>query len=307
MSPKHSAMIRIKEGFRGQRSLVIPKMITDMLERDSLGAALHITDIGYYPTARHHFRERREAPGQFVLIYCVEGRGWYRLGDTRYDVGDGQFFILPHDRPHAYGSDDRCPWTIYWIHFNGTLAPQYAAGMHTPHLIAPASNSRISDRTALFEEIYFTLKAGYSIENLHYALSLFHHYLGSLRYIRQFRLAGASSSETSPTAIEAACRSAIKYMKENLERRISLAQIAQFTGYTPNHFSTIFKRSVGHAPISYFNLIKMQAACQMLDSTDMSINQIAAKLGFDDTYYFSRLFTKIMGMPPTAYRTADRG
>ena len=45
----------------------------------------------------------------------------------------------------------------------------------------------------------------------------------------------------------------------------------------------------------------------MLDSTDMNINQIAAKLGFDDTYYFSRLFNKIMGMPPTAYRNADRG
>lgn len=300
-------MIRIKEGFRGQRSLVIPKMITDMLERDSLGAALHITDIGYYPSARHHFRERHEATGQFVLIYCVEGRGWYRIGDTRYDVADGQFFILPDDRPHAYGSDNDSPWTIYWIHFKGTLAPQYAAGMHTPHLIAPAGDSRIADRTTLFEEIFFTLKAGYSIENLHYALSLFHHYLGSLRYIRQFRLAGASATASEASFAETACSSAIKFMKENLERHITLSQLAEFTGYPPNHFSAIFKRTVGHAPISYFNLIKIQAACQMLDSTDMNINQIAAKLGFDDTYYFSRLFNKIMGMPPTAYRNADRG
>lgn len=300
-------MIRIKEGFRGQRSIVIPKMITDMLERDPLGAALHITDIGYYPSARHHFRERPEPPGQFVLIYCVEGRGWYRLGDTRHEITDGQFFILPPDRPHAYGSDDTCPWTIYWVHFNGSLAAQYAEGMHVPHRITPSGNSRISDRIALFEEIFFTLKAGYSVENLHYALSLFHHYLGSLRYIRQFRLAGASTAETTHSDTDAACRSAIKYMKENLERHITLAQLARFTGYTPNHFSAIFKRAVGHAPISYFNLIKMQAACQMLDSTDMNINQIAAKLGFEDSYYFSRLFTKIMGMPPTAYRTADRG
>ncbi len=179
--------------------------------------------------------------------------------------------------------------------------------MHVPHRITPSGNSRISDRIALFEEIFFTLKAGYSVENLHYALSLFHHYLGSLRYIRQFRLAGASTAETAHSDTDDACRSAIKYMKENLERHITLAQLARFTGYTPNHFSAIFKRAVGHAPISYFNLIKMQAACQMLDSTDMNINQIAAKLGFEDSYYFSRLFTKIMGMPPTAYRTADRG
>lgn len=300
-------MIRIKEGFRGQRSIVIPKMITDMLERDPLGAALHITDIGYYPSARHHFRERREAPGQYILIYCVEGRGWYRLGETRYEVSDGQFFILPADRPHAYGSDEVNPWTIYWIHFKGSLAPHYAAGMHLPRRITPTVNSRISDRTALFEEIFFTLKAGYSIENLHYALSLFHHYLGSLRYVQQFRQAATAAEESAGTTAQAACRSAIKYMKENLERHITLDALARFTGYTPNHFSAIFKRHVGHAPISYFNLIKMQAACQMLDSTDMNVNQIAAKLGFDDSYYFSRLFTKIMGMPPTAYRTAERG
>lgn len=300
-------MIRIKEGFRGQRSIVIPKMILDMLERDPLGSALHITDIGYYPSARHHFRERNEALGQFIFIYCVEGRGWYRIGDTRYDVSNGQFFILPNDRPHAYGSDDECPWTIYWIHFNGALAPHYAAGMHTPHIITPARNSRISDRIAIFEEIFFTLKAGFSIENLHYALSLLHHFLGSLRYIRQYRLAGASSDEASHYDSDSICMSAIKFMKENLERHITLAQLADFTGYTPNHFSTIFKRTVGHAPISFFNLIKMQSACQMLDSTDMNINQIAAKLGFDDTYYFTRLFTKIMGMPPTAYRLAERG
>ena len=96
-------------------------------------------------------------------------------------------------------------------------------------------------------------------------------------------------------------------MQENIERHISLEQLASFAGYTPGHFSTIFKRAIGHAPIAYFNLLKMQTACNLLDSTDMNINQIAAKLGFDDSYYFSRLFSKIMGMPPSAYRTAERG
>ena len=299
-------MIRIKEGFRGQRSIVIPKIITDMLEHDTLGAALHITDIGYYPSARHHFRERLSPPGQFILIYCVEGRGWYRLAGSRFEISTGQFFILPPDLPHAYGSNDTTPWTIYWIHFNGNLDHQYADGLSIPHQITTTLNSRIADRIALFEEIFFSLKAGFSIENLHYALSLFHYFLGSLRYVRQFRLAAASSpSSSSPNDV--ACKSAIKFMQENIERHISLDQLADFAGYTPGHFSAIFKRAIGHAPIAYFNLLKIQTACHLLDSTDMNINQIAAKLGFDDSYYFSRLFSKIMGMPPSAYRTAERG
>ena len=45
----------------------------------------------------------------------------------------------------------------------------------------------------------------------------------------------------------------------------------------------------------------------MLDNTEMKVNQIAAKLGYDDTGYFTRIFTKIMGSSPTTYRQLTRG
>ncbi|MBV4004894.1 helix-turn-helix transcriptional regulator, partial [Bacteroides thetaiotaomicron] len=57
----------------------------------------------------------------------------------------------------------------------------------------------------------------------------------------------------------------------------------------------------------YFNLLKMQQACLLLDTTDMKINQICYKIGIEDTYYFSRLFSKIMGMSPREYRKSKKG
>ena len=180
-------MVKLKNGFTGERALVLPRMIVDKLEEDPLTSMLHITDIGYYPKAKHHFRERKEPINQYVFIYCIDGAGWYRIGEQEYTVSANQYFILPAGVPHAYASNKSSPWTIYWIHFKGILAPFYAQEASRPMDIQPESHSRISTRINLFEEIFNTLKNGYSNENLRYAFSMFHFYLGTLRYIQQFR------------------------------------------------------------------------------------------------------------------------
>lgn len=48
-------MVKLKDGFTGERALVLPRIIVDKMEEDPLTSMLHITDIGYYPKAKHHF------------------------------------------------------------------------------------------------------------------------------------------------------------------------------------------------------------------------------------------------------------
>lgn len=295
-------MVRLKDGFSGERSIVLPPMIVQLMEKDPLLSLLHITDIGYYPKAVHHFRERTAPINQYVFIYCIDGKGWYRVNDRQYAVSANQYFILPANVPHAYGSDDASPWTIYWIHFRGVAAPYYIREESlSPLTINPEKHSRISHRINLFEEIFHTLNAGYSMENLHYAASLFHYYLGSLRYIHQYR--EAVESHDNKNIVE----TAVHYMKENIEKDLSLKDIADYAGYSTYHFSKLFKKEIGHAPMTYFNLLKIRQACVLLDSTDMKVNQICFKTGIEDVYYFSRLFRKIMGISPTEYRNLKKG
>lgn len=289
-----------KDGFNGEQMIVLPQMAIDMERTDPLASSLYITDIGFYPKAAGHYRERAIPITQNVLIYCVEGRGWYRVGGNEYKVEPDQYFILPAGSPHTYASDEQKPWTIYWVHFMGEHAAIYAEGALEPHDVKPGVMSRISERNNIFEEIFNTLNNGYGRENLRYASSLLHHYLASMRYLSQFRNASRKDKDTDVAG------AAIHYMKENAEKRLSLNELAAYTGFSPTHFSALFKQQTGHSPLNYFNILKIQAACRLLTSSEMKINQICYKVGIDDCYYFSRLFRKTMGMSPKQYRENRR-
>ncbi len=297
-------MLKIKEGFAGGRSIVLPPMVVDMERADTLVSSLYITDIGYYPKASHHFRNRQSAIDCNVLIYCVEGAGWYSIdGGKPQRVKANQYFILPARKAHVYAADETNPWTIYWVHFCGAQAEVYAEGAQHPQDIVPNINSRISDRNNIFEEMFATLDMGYERENLRYVSSLLHYYLASLRYLQQFRNAkhGINREKMDDSSVVAA---AIHYMRENLETPLKLYDIAGYLGYSESHFSMMFKKTTGHSPLNYFNLMKIKEACNLLDQTDMRINQICHKIGIADCYYFSRLFSKIMGLSPKEYREA---
>lgn len=295
-------MKKRKDGFSGERALVLPVYVVQELEKDPLSSAAYITDIGYYPKAEHHFIERKKPISQYVFIYCMEGNGWFKINEEEYQVKKNQYFILPSNTPHCYGANENEPWTIYWIHFKGKLSGEYASGLSRPTEIKPSIYSRISGRIDLFEEIYHTLEMGYSKENLLYACSVFHHFLGTLRYLQQYRNAVKNSSDEGDLVT-----AAIHYMKENIEKKLTLEEMAHHIGYSPSHFSTLFNKRTGYSPVNYFNQLKIQKACHLLDFTDMKINQVCYKTGIDDCYYFSRLFHKVMGMSPREYKKQKKG
>ena len=295
-------MIKKKDGFQGERAVVLPPMLVEMEEQDLMCKGLFITDIGYYPKAEHHYRVRDQGVNQYVLIYCVDGSGFYVVDGKRYEVKKNQYFVLPAYKPHEYGADKGKGWTIYWVHFRGVAAPVFAEGANTPQTINVTMNSRISDRINIFEEILTTLHFGEGIDDLRYASSLLIRFLASMRYIGQFRRAKAGQQPFSANTDIDVVEQAIHYMRENIENSISIKEVLHYVGYSQSHFSKLFKNRTGMSPLSYINHLKMEHASYLLKTTDLKVNQICYKVGIEDPLYFSRLFSKVMGMSPTKYK-----
>ncbi|MDE6510897.1 MAG: AraC family transcriptional regulator [Muribaculaceae bacterium] len=212
------------------------------------------------------------------------------------DRPSNSFFILPAGQPHAYGADTSGPWTIYWVHFHGSLAPEYAALKDPVCRIIPSPSSRIRERNDLFEEIFTSLDRGLTPDSFHYACALFHHYIATLRYLPEYR--GQTGSGEQDDIVDAT----IHFLEENVEKTLTLEQMADYSGFSASYLSAVFRRRTGQAPLTYFNHLKIRQACRLLTDTDMKMNSICHKVGISDPYYFSRLFSKVIGISPSEYR-----
>ena len=292
----NSIKMKIREGFTGQRSVVVPQIILDMAAADPILKELYITAMGYYPKAEGHYRNRTEPIHDHVLIYCVDGAGWFEVAGSRHKVPSNSFFILPADQPHSYGADFSRPWTIYWIHFQGELAAAYSVSSEPVCRITPSQNSRIRERNDLFEEMFSSLDRGLTSDSISYASALLHHYIATLIYLPEYR--GQPGSGDQHDIVDAT----IHFLEENVEKTLTLDQMAEYSGFSASYLSAVFRRRTGQAPLTYFNHLKIRQACRLLTDTDMKMNSICHKVGISDPYYFSRLFSKVIGMSPSEYR-----
>lgn len=287
------------EGFAGERSIVLPNTVVNDVIQTEPTNSLYVARIGYYPTAKYHYREREHGAIEYILIYCVNGKGWYEIDGRKYKVVKDEFFVLPEGVRHRYGADIKDPWTIYWIHFAGQKAGEFYS-LHDKTLHQPRRIAVHPDRISLFDDIFQILSMGYSNENLMYANTCIWHLLGGFFFPDQFALLKNVGGETSINKL-------IYFMKRNLGCKLDLEDLAEESCFSASHLSLIFKRSTGYSPVSYFTQLKIQRACQYLDHTSMEIKEISAALGYDDPLYFSRVFRKIMDQSPKQYRKRPKG
>jgi len=288
-------MIRKREGFEGQRAIVLPKKILEVCAFTPPVNSLYITDIGFYPRARYHYRDRPMGIAQNVLIYCVEGRGGIKLPSGSYQVEPNHYAIIPAEMAHTYWADESSPWTIYWTHFKGIHAPYFASLLSQQHKSFVNYAGFLEDRIKLFDSMYRNFESGYSLDNLLFCSTSFGYFLSSLIYFDKFT---AALHKTEKDVVDLS----IEYMQEHLESMVTLESLASAVNLSVSHYSSIFRKKTGYSPIVYFNHLKIQHACQYLQFTSLRVNEISSKLGIDDPYYFSRVFTKIMGMSPIEYR-----
>ena len=293
-------MARIETGFPRERLVVLPQPFLDLMEDDPLTGDLYIHSLGHIAHALHHHVSHPDGCPQHVFLYCTWGRGEVTVDKRSFTLVANQFVVLPAGVSHTYRANDNDPWTLYWVLFAGTKASIYAKGMAEPRQVLPSVQSRIEQRTDLFETIYSVLCGGFTIEKLNYANIVLAHFLASFLYADL--LLEFVRPPVSTKYADSMVSRVTHFMAENVESNLTLQQIASYAGYSESYFYRRFVKETGHAPIDYFIHLKINKASIFLIKTSMTVAQIAAKLGFNSPDYFSRTFRRIVGISASEFR-----
>lgn len=299
--PGNMDYLRLAEGFPGQIMHVIPRPTLQRMSRHFLLRALCVTDIGWYPRAHHHFRERPDGADQHILILCVHGAGWFEIDGGRSILNPRHALLIPRGAPHAYGASSTNPWSIHWVHFVGDEAEYYARSLPDGAYQLPVAVAAVRAMEHTFRDAYASLPGGYLSRNIVYLAHMLRHLLGLLFYRNQ------SYSPELRASPSRDLQATIDFMLDHLAEPLRLADMGRHAGLSTAHFASLFGRQIGMAPIEYFIHLRIRQACRLLDTTGLAIREVGYRVGYEDPYYFSRTFRKLMGLSPRQYRSLRKG
>jgi len=236
------------------------------------------------------YRVQKKPEKECLLKLCISGQGWFQAGNKNYTIGAGDMIVCREYTAHGYGADSDNPWELYWVYFQCEYLEELFPELQNKECLILKIDKR-QEQVKGFERIIAYMEMGYAKPYLYHAAQ----YLGLL-------LASLYQMNRRPFGGDNPIDQAVSYMKTRLDQTLTLEEIAKNSKMSKDHFIRIFYRRTQYTPMDYFIRLKMQKACEKLVTTEDSIKAIADSLGYEDYYYFSRLFKKKIGLSPKAYR-----
>lgn len=294
-------MKKSREGFTGQRLIRLPEATVKRARQLPVCRDVLATDLGHFPEAvRHEVRRAKGSRGHIVIL-CVSGEGWCRLNHgRRRTVPPRSLLVIPAGVPHEYGSSDRQPWRLYWVHFCGERAEDYLRLLGGEDSGAIRALSNVEELMEGFEMLWRLRDEGGSEPGLMRMSAE----LSRLLVQCHMRARGAGEG---PQRAEARVERGLRRMREGLAEPLRLEEMARAAGVSVPHFCALFKAATGVAPVMYFTRMRMRHAAEWLDGTDEPVSAIAARVGYENPFHFTRAFRRTHGLSPSAYRKRVRG
>jgi AraC family transcriptional regulator of arabinose operon len=288
-------MLKTPEGFPGQRLIVVPPAIIVSALRKPICLGLFPTHIGTFQSVKGHFVKRQDGNPEAIIIVCLAGQGTCRFNGREWYLKPGHLIVIPKKCPHSYEANNDNPWTIFWFHVVGDMFSHYLEELQISENEPIINIPNISGLMDAFEDVYQHTESGYTNTSLLCLSTSLAHFLGICKLYQR-------SIKVSQQGVEKRIEKTVEVMKKSLHRLMTLDQLAEIAGWSPTHYAALFKRMMNVPPLEFFTRLKMQSACEKLKLTHEPIQTIASSLGYNDAFYFSRLFKRHNELSPKNYR-----
>lgn len=253
---------------------------------------LRINGMGLRETMIPSFNDRIDGNRDFLILFFYDNIN-LQIKNKHYPDTMNRWIILKPGTPHSYGHLERS-WCHSWIHLSGEFVENQLIKNKIPIDILRSSDISIHIETllqTLHQEIYFNNKPINQIIKNH---------------IETFILQ-TSRIETKKTDI--VIPKPLVEIKQILDFRYrekwSLPILAEKAGFTVPYLCSSFKKYYNLSPINYLNHKRVDIAKAFLINTNLRVNEISYRVGFEDVYYFSKIFKKMVGYSPKQFRLAN--
>jgi len=277
------------------RYYIIPPPLVNEQRQNPLVLDLFITETGEIEVEQGTIWGSANPLEKYLLVYCTKGNGFVVIKDEQIPVSNDQFFIIPKGLSFKFYSVLDVNSRLMIAYFDGWKAMRLGKEFALVRNLIPSVNNMVANREMLFDEIFNNLSKGFHDDNLQYINFCFGHLLATFIYAN--RTSDDVDAEANPVV-----NRTINFLNKNLDKKLGLTELADEVGYSPTYLINLFKKETNYSPISYFTHLKILKACEYLDYTRMKVKEISFRLGYSDPYYFTKDFTKKMGMSPRRYR-----
>jgi AraC-like DNA-binding protein/ABC-type Fe3+-hydroxamate transport system substrate-binding protein len=249
----------------------------------------------------------RRTVGLPMLCYVKQGEGKLLLDGAVYRFDPGSlFYFVPGMTVQA---ELASPNLDYYLVLLNTIVipgrtgsePPAASSLQLPPFLVPGRLLIRESRPMLkrFERLH---EESRSLGQTASGRSIQHMRLQELlNYIVQQTSEREQAKETGPDI-----ERTVKYMEERYREKISLNTLAELAGFTPSSYSRAFAKTMGIPPVEYLTNLRVAGAKMLLSRPDCRVKDISASVGFENEFYFSRIFKQTVGVSPSLYMKRDR-
>ena len=282
------------------------------VEPDARDWGMHVMDCGFnevpagatYPVGKHpdgymFTWEKGRILREYQLVYVSRGRGAFESesgGQARIEAGT-VWMLFPGEW-HRYRPLKRKGWDESWIGFDGSYARELVTRFFP--VTKPVLHVGHS------EELLGCMR---SVVDLMESATPGYQQIMAAKTVEALARVRALSRQSSVIVrrLEQRLRTARLHLLQHSDEDVDLETLARRSGMSYSRFRSAFKKSTGSSPRQYHLEIRINKARNLLNQTDLLIEEIADRSGFSSVYYFSRCFKARTGLSPSAYRRQTEG
>ncbi|NOU66281.1 helix-turn-helix domain-containing protein [Paenibacillus sp. LMG 31461] len=272
-----------------------------MTEFMSFSATENLTTIpgrlisGHYRQSFGYKVKRSNGTKDYYLTLTLKGTGLFNNGKETFECQQDEVTLITPGTPHFYGTPENTLWEFYWCHF--VPKEEWLPLLQLPEAIKGIRLARFhSENESLQVFSAFNELIQYNDETDFYSERF------AINALEKILLLLSKSAMQPEYPLDSRIARTLALITQHYNQPYTVAELAALVNLSPSRFAHLFKRQTGESVMDMLNKIRLRQARKLIETTSLTMAEIAEEVGFNHPFYFSRQFSAFYGTSPAVCR-----